>query len=354
MPPNPAQPEQYRHHDRSARKTNPTVPTAVGQALLRAGVDRRSFAPTVAPVDPVEQTAKRIKDFRKDLEFALDMIDSLQDHRGFTKDLIENADTNGNQPADDDPRYWQIFDGTVKRFLRPKPGNNLARRQIHLIQLMAAVPSGVYMSMKLSSKNSPLPPTDRREAVLETSRLNGLTREVLAGSPDVPIEYLAGAMVEAAEKLLDKRRFDAQIRLDVAKILHGARNEVAFEALLGSLNYEYRRATEDEDAKGIDYKIKIGKNWVPVDLKASRYELRSQDVDDSVNFLINEKNGVMTLYPGITEDHFMNGSVTFTPDAKTLLRQHLRVALLELGKSWNRSKEKGSLGSLSVQGYNPS
>jgi len=245
------------------------------------------------------ETLADVGNFYAAADFAIDAVYDMQDHKAFAT-MLESRDI----PFDDvRPEYWSALAEFSRKYCDVNVKKGLIdKRQACVINLAAASADFFAHQSKLNKDQSDLK---------KLSEFNGLVRDIANEYPHLPIREII-RLINQSAGMMDKR--DGLIDTYATSVVLGVQHEIGFEQLLKTAGLDFDRSSTDEDLKGVDYYVVTDYRKLPIDVKASLYEVTDH------NGGYNDQpcawhNGKLVIYSMLTKADFIDDSFTVEPDA---------------------------------------
>lgn len=180
-----------------------------------------------------------------------------------------------------------------------------------------------------------------RELKRATTLYNEKIRNYLFQYPDTSIKDVVNLFTEAwLNHNPDITRDSAENT--VTEMVRGALHEVLFEYVVSDLcksdsRFTFRRATNEEDSRGVDFYVYIDGIEFRIDIKASKYKFNNRDTDSKIE---RQKDGKYLLCLFTRKDE---SKATLDPETQTAYAEELKKILETLFENMNANKNYHNL-----------
>jgi len=261
------------------------------------------------------------RDTKEAFDAAGELVLDIQDNSVFISRLQERG-----IPYDDTLfEFWETVQSVAEDTLVDSPET---KEMNQVMRIVAAAPDAGIKQFILKDDSYLDYPT-KREYVRTTSEFNSLVRDYVSDNLDVPYATMAKLLTEAASRGIDPA-FSGEVAENMEVILKGIRTELGFEQKMTAANIPFRRATTDEDLKGIDYVLK---GDISIDVKSSLNEFLKSGADATSTKSYFVKSGRAILYPYDAPADYENGTFRMTDHALELKTPQLVKDIAGIKKS---------------------
>lgn len=181
----------------------------------------------------------------------------------------------------------------------------------------------------------------RDQLTKSTTEYNEKTRQYLFNNPNTPIEDLINQLADLTIEQNPKITREEAVKQATGNV-RGALHEVLFEYVVSDLcksdsRFTFRRATNEEDSKGVDFYVYIDGVEFRIDIKASKYKFNNIDTDSKIE---RQKDGKYLLCLFTRKDE---SKATLDPETQTAYAEELKKILETLFENMNANKNYHNL-----------
>ncbi|HSX33739.1 MAG TPA: hypothetical protein VLF91_05390 [Candidatus Saccharimonadales bacterium] len=187
-------------------------------------------------------------------------------------------------------RYCTLFADFSHSRITQLRAEHANRLRLDALELVTAVPSFLFAQY---DKDHGRPAQRGEQHGTETSHFSGLLRSFGTRYTDARLSTLNHALLSAANQIIESPRVLGETPRLIDAKLRGAQHEVGFYQLLQAAKLLSRPATDEEDGRGADYFVLIGKQRLLINVKASLHEIDGPNPDSPFSV---KPDGLIFMY----------------------------------------------------------